>query len=67
MPLRDFRNSVASNQELMKWNLEIAGNRIHGTTREKPLTLFTQTEALLIKPLPDKPPELAVWKKIKVR
>lgn len=66
VPLRDFRNLVDANQQLMKWNLETAGNRIHGTTREKPLTLFTQTESLLLKPLPDNPPELTIWEKVKV-
>ncbi len=33
--------------------LSEAGNRVHGTTRAQPLTLFTQTEALLLQPLPD--------------
>jgi transposase len=66
VPLRIFRNLCDANQQLVKWNLETAGNRIHGTTREKPLTLFTQTESLLLKSLPDNPPELATWEKVKV-
>jgi hypothetical protein len=41
-------------------------DRIHGTTRAQPLTLFTQTEALLLQPLPDNPPECAVWEKVKL-
>ena len=45
---------------------ETAGNRVHGTTYEKPLTLFTETESFLLKPLPDNPPELAIWEKVKV-
>ena len=57
---------IEANRQLMQWNLETAGNRIHGTTREKPLTLFTQTECVVIKPLPDNPPECAVWEKVKV-
>src|SRR5207253_62748 len=66
VPLREFKDIIDANQQLIKWILETAGNRIHGTTREKPLTLFTQTEALLLQPLPDNPPELAVWEKAKV-
>lgn len=66
VPLRDFRNLVDANEQLLKWVLEVAGNRIHGTTHERPLTLFTQTESLLLKKLPDNPPELAIWEKVKV-
>lgn len=43
--------------------METAGNRIHGTTREKPLVLF-ETERLLLKPLPANPPECATWVKV---
>jgi hypothetical protein len=66
VPLRDFKNLVHANQQLMQWILSEAGNRIHGTTRAKPLTLFTQTEAFLLQKLPDNPPECAVWEKVKV-
>jgi transposase len=65
VPLRDFRHLVDSNKQLKTWVLETAGNRIHGTTREKPLTLF-ETERLLLKPLPDSPPECAVWVKVRL-
>jgi hypothetical protein len=44
-------------------SLETAGNRIHGSTHEKPLTLF-ETERLFLNALPDNPPELAVWQKV---
>jgi transposase len=64
VPLRDFRNCVIeANRQLHTWLLTVAGNRIHGTTREKPLTLF-ETERLFLKPLPDHPPECAVWEKV---
>ena len=60
-----FRNLVDANEQLQKWVLEVAGNRIHGSTHEKPLTLF-ETEHPLLKLLPDNPPELAVWEKVLV-
>lgn len=65
VPLRTFRDLVDANQQLRAWLLEVAGNRIHGSTHEKPLTLF-ETECHLLKPLPDNPPELAVWEKVLV-
>jgi transposase len=63
VPLRNFRDLVDANEQLKKWILETAGNRNHGTTHEKPLTLFA-TEQLLLEPLPDNPPECAVWQKV---
>ena len=65
VPLRTFRDLVDANEQLKAWLLEVAGNRIHGSTHEKPLTLF-ETERHLLKPLPDNPPELAVWEKVSV-
>lgn len=65
VPLRSFRHIVDANQQLQRWTLETAGNRIHGTTREKPLTLFA-TESLLLMHLPDNPPECAVWARVKL-
>lgn len=65
VPLRTFRNLTDANQQLKAWLLESAGNRIHGSTYEKPLTLF-ETERHILKPLPDNPPELAIWEKVKL-
>ena len=65
VPLRQFFNLVQSNQQLKQWVLETAGNRIHGSTHEKPLTLF-ETERHVLKSLPDNPPECAVWAKVKL-
>ena len=51
---------------MQKWVMETAGNRIHGTTREKPLTLFAESEKHLLKPLPGLPVELAAWSQVKL-
>lgn len=59
MPLRTFRSLVDANQQLKAWVMTEAGNRIHGTTRERPLTRFAETEQHLLKPLPDSAPECA--------
>ncbi len=65
VPLREFRGLVDANQQLKHWVLEEAGNRVHGSTREKPLILF-EIEQPTLKRLPDTPPELVVWEKVKL-
>lgn len=65
VPLREFRDLVDANKQLKNWVLEEAGNRVHGSTREKPLVLF-EIEQPILKKLPDNPPELAVWEKVKL-
>lgn len=65
LPLREFRHIGDSNEQLIRWVLETAGNRIHGSTYEKPLTLF-ETERALLKALPAVAPELTQWVKVKV-
>jgi hypothetical protein len=43
-----------------------AGNRIHGTTKQKPLVRFTEMEKDFMCSLPDIPPELACWASVKL-
>jgi transposase len=66
LPLREFADIDRANAELHQWLLETAGNRIHGSTRERPLARFAQTEKGLLRPLPDVPPVLATWAQVKV-
>jgi transposase len=66
VPLREFRSLGDANQQLKQWLMEVAGNRIHGTTRAQPLKRFAETEQHLLKTLPDVPPEIAAWAKVKV-
>ena len=66
LPLREFRSLSDGNRQLKQWVLGQAGNRIHGTTKQRPLTLFAETEKHMLQPLPDVPPELASWTKVKV-
>ena len=44
VPLREFRSLADANQQLRAWVLGEAGNRIHGTTHERPLTRFIGVE-----------------------
>ena len=66
LPLREFRDLADANRQLHEWVMGQAGNRIHGTTREAPLKRFADVERSLLKPLPDVPPQLATWLKVKV-
>jgi len=66
VPLREFRSIADANAQLKKWVLETAGNRKHGTTYEKPLTLFNETEKFLLQSLPQTPVELCAFKRVKV-
>lgn len=65
VPLRQFRNLTDANQQLKHWIMEEAGLRTHGSTHEKPLTLF-ELEQTKLKSLPHQPPEFAVWEKVKL-
>jgi len=44
----------------------VEGERIHGTTRQRPLELFQQVEAPTLRPLPAQPFELVTWTQAKV-
>lgn len=66
IPLRQFRSLTDSNHQLKQWVLGPAGNRIHGTTKQRPLTVFVEAERHLLRPLPDVAPELATWAKVKL-
>jgi transposase len=65
LPLREFRSLADANRQLQTWALEEAGNRVHGSTHEKPLVRFA-IEQPMLKPLPGVVPELAEWAKVKV-
>lgn len=66
LPLREFRDLDDANRQAQAWVMGEAGNRIHGTTRERPLNRFTDVEQALLQSLPDVPPELATWARVKV-
>jgi transposase len=66
LALREFRSLPDANAQLRQWILAEAGNRLHGTTRAQPLALFESVEKALLARLPDVPPELAIWAKLKV-
>jgi len=62
---REFRDIHEGNEHLLAWCTEVAGQRIHGTVKEKPLERFELERPALL-PLPTAPYALAVWKKLKL-
>lgn len=54
-----------ANQALLEWCQKVAGERQHGTTKQKPLVRFAE-ERDILKPLPTSPYQVAKWKQVKV-
>jgi transposase len=63
---REMMSLKDANRRVRAWCMEEAGQRIHGTTRQRPLARFEQTERATLQALPSTPYELAVWKQVKL-
>jgi len=53
-----------ANRDVLDWCRTLAGQRIHGTTKEQPLQRFHSTEQELLQPLPPTAYDLATWKQV---
>ena len=49
-----------------RWCREVAGMRVHGTTRLRPAEVFATDEAPQLRPLPDEPFDIPAWAHPKV-
>ena len=65
LPLRQFVDLQDLNRQARQWVMEVAGRRIHGSTREQPLALFELERATLL-PLPERAPDVCCWVKATV-
>ena len=63
---RTFHSLREMNEAAEKWCLCVAGERIHGTTRQRPLDLFQRVEMSTLRPLPSEPFEAVTWSRAKV-
>ncbi len=63
---QEFVDLTVANQRLQVWVREVAGTRIHGTTRQAPLQLFHEMERAALQPLPRDPFSLCAVKPVKV-
>jgi transposase len=59
-------DATAVNRELLRWCVEVAGTRVHGTTRRRPVDVFEAEERGELVRLPERPFVPVVWKKAKV-
>jgi transposase len=51
------------NRKLRAWCTDVAGRRVHGTTKRRPLEEFQRVEQAALRRLPRVPYDLAVWKR----
>ena len=63
---RDFRDLPDGNRHLLRWVVETAGRRVHGTIKQIPLEVFDHVERAALQPLPVTPWELTEWKRAKL-
>jgi transposase len=63
---KDFADIHQANAGALEWIEKRAGQRIHGTTKEKPWVRFHEVEQAALLPLPSVAYDLAVWKRITV-
>jgi transposase len=59
--LDDFRQVGRMREAAERWSLDVAGQRVHGTTGERPLLAFREREQAQLLPLPQTPWELVSW------
>ena len=61
-----FRDLAELRDAARRWSLEVAGQRIHGTTRRRPLEVFEEEERPLLAPWDGEPYEVPDWRTAKV-
>lgn len=61
-----FRDITDGQAQATRWCLEIAGQRIHGTTRLQPLAVFEQIEQATLLSWDGQPYDVPIWAKPKV-
>ena len=62
----EFRGLSDMRSAARRWCLEVAGQRIHGTTRRQPLTVFRQEERHTLGEWDAEPYEMTDWRTAKV-
>ena len=62
----DFRDLAHLRSEAARWCRDVAGMRIHGTTRRQPLQVFLDEEQPVLVPWNGEPYEVTHWRSAKV-
>ncbi len=63
---RAFRDLHDANAHALRWCLQTAGTRLHGTIKQQPLVLFETLERAALLPLPATPWAPVAWKQAKL-
>ena len=63
---REFSSKSQMDDGAVRWCLSVAGQRVHGTTRQRPLEHFERKEKDRLRPLPQDRWEPASWQTAKV-
>jgi len=63
---RSFTDIHEANERALRWCTHEIGQEIHGTTKRKPYPVFLEEERFCLKPLPDEPFEIPLWKECAV-
>lgn len=61
-----FRDLADMRAQAERWCLDIAGQRMHGTTRRVPLVVFRDEEQAALLPAPTEPYDVPIWKAVTV-
>ena len=61
-----FGSLLQAREAAERWCREVAGSRVHGTTRRQPLQHFTEEELPVLLPAPEQPYDLPLWTTAKV-
>jgi len=63
---RKFKDIDDANERALTWCRAEIGNETHGTTKHKPYDVFISEEKERLKPLPDEPFDVPIWKECTV-
>lgn len=61
-----FRDLADMRAQAERWCLDVAGQRVHGTTRRVPLVVFRDEEQQALLPAPAEPYDVPTWKAVTV-
>lgn len=61
-----FRDLADVRQQARQWSQEVAGRRVHGTTRQLPRVVFESEERATLQPAPETPYDPPHWARVTV-
>jgi transposase len=65
LPARTFLSLADCNRQARAWRDQTANCRIHGTTKQRPIDLFTEKEKTALTPLPHHPYDTRILRAVK--